>query len=156
MTALGALSLLNYFTNNGEIVEGWRNLPLLYSVVLLVMAILFYFTTFEKRVAGVEGKSLRLRLRPLGVPSVWRFGLYYFLVFGGFVALAQWLIPYYVNVYTMTVVTAGFMTSIFSLPSGVIRAMGGWLSDKFGPRPVMYWVLGMCSLCCALLMVPRM
>ncbi len=156
VTALGAPSLLNYFTNNGEIVDGWRNLPLLYSAILLVMALLFYFTTFEKRVAGVEGKSLRERLRPLGVPSVWRFGLYYFLVFGGFVALAQWLIPYYVNVYTMTVVTAGFMTSIFSLPSGVIRAMGGWLSDKFGPRPVMYWVLGMCILCCALLMIPRM
>ena len=38
----------------------------------------------------------------------------------GFVALAQWLIPYYVNVYTVSVATAGFLASIYTLPSGVI------------------------------------
>ena len=27
------------------------------------------------------------------------FGLYYFLVFGCFVAFSQWLVPYFVNVY---------------------------------------------------------
>ena len=80
-------------------------------------------------------------LQPLRDVRVWRFGLYYFLVFGGFVALAQWLVPYYVNVYAMSIVTAGLMTSIFSLPSGVIRALGGWFSDLFGPRRVLYWVL---------------
>ena len=34
-------------------------------------------------------------------PQFWRFGLYYFLVFGGFVALAQWLVLYYTNVYAV-------------------------------------------------------
>ena len=82
--------------------------------------------------------------------------MYYFLVFGGFVALAQWLIPYYVNAYSMSVVMAGFMASIFSLPSGIIRAVGGWMSDKLGPRPVMQWVLGSCAVCCGLLIIPRM
>ncbi len=95
-------------------------------------------------------------LTPLKNVRVWRFGLYYFLVFGGFVALAQWLVPYYVNVYSMTIVTAGFMTSIFSLPSGVIRALGGWMSDVFGPRSVLYWVLSIIAVCCFLLVFPRM
>jgi NNP family nitrate/nitrite transporter-like MFS transporter len=95
-------------------------------------------------------------LRPLRSLRVWRFGLYYFLVFGGFVALAQWLMPYFVNVYSMTIVTAGLMTSIFSLPSGVIRALGGVLSDRFGARAVMYWILGTTVFCCFLLCFPKM
>jgi NNP family nitrate/nitrite transporter-like MFS transporter len=95
-------------------------------------------------------------LKPLTNMRVWRFGLYYFLVFGGFVALAQWLVPYYVNVYSMTIVTAGLMTSIFSLPSGVIRALGGWFSDVLGARQVLYWVLAVIGLCSFLLIFPKM
>jgi len=82
--------------------------------------------------------------------------MYYFVVFGGFVSLAQWLIPYYVSAYGMSVALAGIMASIFSFPSGVIRALGGWLSDKHGARSVMYWVFGVCLVCFVLLCVPRM
>jgi MFS family permease len=64
------------------------------------------------------------------------------MAIGAFVALAQWIIPYGVNVYWMPVATAGMLAVVFSLPSGVIRAVGGWLSDRFGGRAVMYWVLG--------------
>jgi NNP family nitrate/nitrite transporter-like MFS transporter len=56
----------------------------------------------------------------------------------------------------MTIATAGFLAAIFSLPSGVIRAIGGWMSDHFGARAVMYWILGISVVCCALLIVPRM
>jgi len=156
LTALGAPSLLNYLTQNGTQIENWRMMPKLYALLLLIMAVVFYFTTFTKKIEETRTRTLLQRLEPLKYPRVWRFGLYYFLVFGGFVALAQWLIPYYVNVYTMSVAMAGFMTSIFSLPSGVIRALGGWLSDKFGARPVMYIVLGVCIFSCAFLIVPRM
>ncbi len=156
LTALGAPSLLNYLTQNGTQIENWRMMPKLYALGLLIMAVIFYLLTYPKKVEETKTRTLLERLEPLKYPRVWRFGLYYFLVFGGFVALAQWLIPYYVNVYTMSVAMAGFMTSIFSLPSGVIRAFGGWLSDKFGARPVMYIVLGACIFSSALLIVPRM
>ena len=95
-------------------------------------------------------------MEPLKHLRVWRFGLYYFFVFGGFVALAQWLVPYYVNAYSTTVVLAGVLAGCNSLPSGVIRAFGGWLSDVFGARTVMYWVLGSSLVCCILLIVPQM
>ena len=123
---------------------------------MAVTAVLFWFLTYTKVAEGSAAKTLPERLAPLSSLRVWRFGLYYFLVFGGFVALAQWLIPYYVNVYAMSVATAGFMASIFSLPSGVIRALGGWMSDFWGPRPVMHGVLVSTLICCALLIVPRM
>ena len=156
VTSLGAPHLLNWFTNNGDNLEGWRMLPRVYAAALLVMAIVFFLFTHTRIAAGGGEKTLAERLAPLKVMRVWRFGLYYFLVFGGFVALAQWLIPYYVNVYAMSVVSAGFMASIFSLPSGVIRALGGWMSDLWGARPVMHGVLLSCLICSALLIVPRM
>ena len=78
-----------------------------------------------------------------------------FLVFGGFVGLSQWLMPYYVNVYGMTVTAAGLMASSFSLPSSLVRAVGGWLSDKWSARRVMYIVLSGCAIACVLLSVPR-
>jgi NNP family nitrate/nitrite transporter-like MFS transporter len=48
------------------------------------------------------------------------------------------------------------MAAIFSLPSGVIRALGGWMSDHWGARTIMSWVLGSCLVGCLLLIVPRM
>lgn len=156
LTSMVAPSLLMHLTNDGTAVEGWRTLPKLYAGLLVAMSIIFYFATYHKTADDGHITSFWQRLEPLRHMRVWRFGLYYFLVFGGFVALAQWLIPYYVNAYTMTVATAGFMAAIFSFPSGVVRAFGGWLSDRYGARRVMYWVLGSCLVCCVLLTVPQM
>ena len=156
LTTLGAPSLLSSLTDGGANIEGWRTLPVIYAAALVLMAIVFYLGTKNKRAEGAEGKTVATMLAPLTHMRVWRFGLYYFLVFGGFVALAQWLVPYYVNVYSMTIVTAGLMTSIFSLPSGVIRALGGWFSDVLGPRRVFYWVLTVTGTACFLLIFPKM
>lgn len=156
LTSLGAPVLLRSLTNGDANIEAWRILPQIYAAVLLVMAVAFFALTHSKKVEHGQERSLVQRLQPLKYPRVWRFGLYYFVVFGGFVALAQWLIPYYVNAYAMSIAMAGLMASIFSLPSGVIRALGGWLSDKYGARAVMYWVFGTCLVCFVFLCVPRM
>ncbi len=156
LTSLGAPTLLGYLTAGSVGMEGWRSLPKIYAAALATTAVIFWFMTHTKKLVDADSKTMRERLKPLGEMRVWRFGLYYFFVFGGFVALAQWLIPYYVNVYAMSVVTAGLMASIFSLPSGVIRALGGWLSDLLGARSVMYWVLAVSAACCLFLTVPRM
>ena len=156
ITSMGAPLLLNYFTAQGANLDQWRQLPRLYALSLLITGVLFFLLTENRVAPSATRKSFVELLVPLKYPRVWRFGLYYFLVFGGFVALAQWLIPYYVNVYGMTVATAGLTAAIFSLPSGVIRALGGWMSDKWGARATMQWVLGLCIVCFALLIVPRM
>jgi NNP family nitrate/nitrite transporter-like MFS transporter len=154
-TTIFAPTLLNYFTADKSNLEGWRTLPKLYAALVVVVALAFFFTT-QHRVSDVGAKPLKERLAPLKSIIVWRFGLYYFFVFGSFVTLAQWIIPYSTNVYGLSVVHAGFLASAFSLPSGVIRALGGWLSDRLGPRSVMYWVFGSCVVICALLAIPRM
>ena len=156
ITSMFAPVLLRMLTDDGANIEGWRTLPQIYAAILAVTGVLFYLFTYSRKVESHEGYTLRQRLRPLKYMRVWRFGFYYFLVFGGFVALAQWLIPYYVNVYTMSIVSAGVMASIFSFPSGVIRALGGVLSDRMGPRTVMYGILIVTLISLVFLSVPRM
>lgn len=123
--------------------------------MLAIMGILFFIFAENKRPATYNKTFLEM-LSPLKQVRVWRFGLYYFLVFGCFVAFSQWLVPYFVNVYVLSLVTAGIFASLFSFPSGVIRALGGWMSDRWGARKVMYWVLGLSTFICAQLIMPKM
>lgn len=155
-TTLLAPSALQRLTEGGAHVDGWRQLPLIYAAVLGLMTVMFALLTTNRKPANAGEKTLAMMLAPLRSARVWRFGVYYFLVFGAFVALAQWLVPYYLSVYGMSLAMAGLMASIFSLPSGLIRALGGWASDKFGARATMYWVLASCTLLFALVIAPRM
>lgn len=154
ITTLLAPSLLNYLSeNNPE--NGWRMLPVFYGVALLIIGFIFMFIVKNKKPES-QGQTIKELLKPLRTVRVWRFGLYYFLVFGLFVAFSQWLLPYYVNVYKTSLVLGGILASAFSLPSGLIRALGGYLSDKFGARRIMYWVLYSSLIISGLLMLPKM
>ena len=155
LTTLFAPTLLNHLTDNGANLEGWRDLPVYYAAMLVIMGVLLFIFADNKK-PDKKGASFREQLLPLKDVRVWRFGLYYFLVFGCFVAFSQWLVPYFVNVYYLPLVTAGILASLFSFPSGVIRAIGGWLSDYFGARQVMYWVLGLSAVLSFFLIVPKM
>ena len=155
LTLVFAPTLLNTLTDNGANIEGWRQLPVYYAAMLAVMGTLFFVFAENKKPAA-HGKNLAAMLQPLRDLRVWRFGIYYFLVFGCFVAFSQWLVPYFVNVYYLSLVTAGILAALFSFPSGVIRAVGGWMSDKWGARVVMYWVLGLSVFICFMLVVPKM
>ncbi|MCC6403971.1 MAG: NarK/NasA family nitrate transporter [Fimbriimonadaceae bacterium] len=156
LTTLGAPALLDKLTNGGQNLDGWRQLPMIYAGILVATAALFAIFTENKRSEGAGTRTLANMLNPLRDTRVWRFGLYYFLLFGGFVALAQWLVPYYVNVYGMSLATAGVLASAFSLPSAMTRAIGGFVADRFGARTTLYWVLSGCTLLFLLLMAPRM
>jgi MFS transporter, NNP family, nitrate/nitrite transporter len=155
LTTLIGPSLLNSLTAGGANPEGWRLFPIIYAVALFIMALLFLFFAENKKPVAA-GKSLRSVFRPLTEIRVWRFGLYYFLLFGCFVAFSQWLVPYFVNVYQTDLVLAGLFASSFSLPAGLFRAIGGFLSDKYGARRVMYGVLGCSVVLSFFLIIPRM
>ncbi len=155
LTLMFAPTLLKWLTDGGAHLEGWRNLPRFYAAVLAAAAIIFYLVTYTKKPAAAT-RPMKERLAPLGEVRVWRFGAYYALLFGGFVALSNWLVPYYVKAYGFTLATAGFYATIFSLPSGLFRAVGGWLSDRVGARAVMNWVLSICCITTFLLFFPKM
>ncbi|PZX91945.1 MFS transporter [Flavobacterium aquariorum] len=154
ITTFLAPSLLNEFSISDP-QNGWKLLPVIYGTALVVIGIVFLLFTKNKKNEN-QTKSVPQMLQSLKNTRVWRFGAYYFLVFGCFVAYSQWLLPNFMNVYQTSLVMGGMFATMFSLPSGVIRAFGGFLSDKFGARKVMYWVLSSSVILSALLMIPKM
>ncbi len=154
LTSLFAPTILMSLIAGGDM-EAWRQLPIMYAIMLAGMAVIFFFAT-ENRKPESSNRTLSQMLTPLKDIRVWRLGMYYFIVFGLFVAFSQWLVPYFVNVYALPLVTAGLFASAFSFPSGVIRAFGGYLSDKFGGNKVTMWVFIGAMTISAMLMVPKM
>lgn len=124
---------------------GWQGVAEIWAGGLLVMALIFWFTTSEdptladRKARGIKPEPLRKHLEPLKNIQVWRFSLYYIFVFGAFVGLALWLPMYYTKVYGLDIKVAGVLGALFSLAGSLFRATGGWLSDRHGPRKVMYW-----------------
>lgn len=139
----------------GSIPGGWRFIPFLYCILLLAMAmVMWFFLPSHDRTPG-KGRPLREMLKPLGNIRVWRFSLYYVVVFGAYVALSVWLPKYYVDVYQMSLKTAALLTALFIFPASLLRPLGGWLSDLFGARRVMYWVFGGMAFVLLLLSAPN-
>lgn len=139
---------------------GWQMVAQIWAGVLLAMALVYWlFTKNEPDIAqrkqtGVPHKSMAEALAPLAKLQVWRFSLYYFFVFGAFVALALWLPRYYVGAYGMDIKVAGMLAASFSVAGSAFRAIGGYLSDKYGARRVMYWTFSVCVACCFILSYP--
>lgn len=156
ITSLAAPSLLTFLSTDADPAEAWRRLPQLYAAVLVIMGLIFFFGSKTRLLANAGEKSLAERLSPLKSGRVWRFGLYYALVFGSFVAISQWLVPYSVNVYQISLAEAGMLAAVFTLPSGIIRALGGWLSDRYGARWLMQTVFLGCAISSAILAIPQM
>ena len=123
---------------------GWPAVARVWAVVLAGMAVILWIVakedplTVARRARKMPAPSLARRLAPLRRLQVWRFSLYYFFTFGAFVALALWLPRYYIGVYGLSIENAGLVVTAFSLAGSVFRAAGGWLSDKFGARAIMY------------------
>lgn len=126
----------------GTIQGGWRLVPVIYAVLLLVLALLLWVVTpGEDRMPG-RGRGLREQLQPLRQIRVWRFSLYYVAVFGAYVALAAWLPKYYVDNFDVSLGTAALLTATFIFPASLLRPLGGAFCDRFGARRAMYWTFG--------------
>lgn len=127
---------------------GWTLVPNVYAGIMLVTAIAFWFFSYHDPKHLVSSKaSLKQQLLLLKEPGVLRYSQYYSVVFGGYVALSLWMTKYYIDEYGVSMQSAAFLAACFSLPGGVLRAVGGWLSDKYGAYKVTWgvmWVLWVC------------
>jgi len=125
-------------TASGVVPGGWRFVPFVYTFMLLAMAAVAWLGAPRPDHRPARGRTFREINQPLEVLRVWRFGLYYIVVFGAYVALALWLPKYYVDVYDVDLRVAGMLTALFIFPASLLRPLGGYLSDRLGARPVTY------------------
>jgi NNP family nitrate/nitrite transporter-like MFS transporter len=135
---------------------GWQMLPKVYAVAMLLTAVAFWLCSFSDPQHKVPaGISLAQQMQVLKDPRVWRYCQYYSVVFGGYVGLALWMTKYYVTEYGFDMRLAALLAACFSLPGGVLRALGGWISDKYGAYKVTWWVMWVCWVCFFLLSYPQ-
>ena len=121
---------------------GWAVVPQVYAVAMLVTAIAFWFFTFSDPRHLIDSKiTWREQLAALKDPKVWKYCQYYSIVFGGYVALSLWMVQYYIGEFGLDIRVAALLAACFSLPGGVLRAVGGWLSDKWGAHRMTWWVM---------------
>jgi NNP family nitrate/nitrite transporter-like MFS transporter len=66
----------------------------------------------------------------------WALTFFYFVSFGGFIALTVWLPTYWSELFSTSLVTAGLMTALYSLSCSLLRVVGGFVSDSLGGETV--------------------
>ncbi|HVV40976.1 MAG: MFS transporter [Rhizobiales bacterium 65-79] len=134
---------------------GWRMVPKVYAVALIVTAAIFWAFSAPDPARAATSPSMLSQLKILRDPRVWKYCQYYSIVFGGFTALSIWMPQYFKSEYGLSIAQASLLAVCFALPAGVFRAFGGWLSDRFGAHSVTWWVLWIAWICLFLLSYPK-
>ncbi|MBS0208389.1 MAG: NarK/NasA family nitrate transporter [Planctomycetes bacterium] len=138
----------------GVIPGGWRFIPALYSALLVLMAGAIVWLAPTPDPTPARSRSLLELMQPLRHMRVWRFGLYYVVVFGAYVAMSGWLPKFYVDTFGLQLRDAALLTALFIFPASLLRPLGGYLSDRFGPRGVTYAVFAVMFVALLALAVP--
>ncbi len=135
---------------------GWAMVPMVYAAIMLGTLVLFWLFSHSDP-AHLVSSNVKFtdQLKALKDPKVLKYCQYYSIVFGGYVALALWMVQYYVGEYGLDIRIAALLAACFSLPGGVLRAIGGMLSDKYGAHSVTWWVMWVCWICLFLLSYPQ-
>jgi NNP family nitrate/nitrite transporter-like MFS transporter len=135
---------------------GWNIVPQVYAAIMAGAVVLFWLFSFSDPTHLVTTRvKFSEQLKTLKDPKVLKYCQYYSIVFGGYVALALWMVQYYIGEFGLEIRVAALLAACFSLPGGVLRAVGGWLSDKYGAHSVTWWVLWVSWICLFLLSYPQ-
>ena len=135
---------------------GWTMVPMVYAAIMLGTVVLFWlFSASDPAHLVPSNTKFSDQLKMLREPKVLKYCQYYSIVFGGYVALSLWMVQYYVGEFGLDIRSAALLAACFSLPGGVLRAVGGWLSDKYGAHSITWWVMWVSWICLFLLSYPQ-
>lgn len=133
---------------------GWQWVGPFYAAGMLLITVLFaLLSPPDPPQAYAQATPLSLH-RLVTDARIWRFSLYYYFVFGSFLALLLWLPQYYMQAYAMNAQQAMAFTLFFVATSSMVRALGGWFADRYGGRAVNWSVFWVCLVCLFFLSYP--
>lgn len=115
------------------------------------------YLAFAQDPPGVQRpKSFAESLQPLKTADSWILSLYYFLTFGGFVAMSIYLPTFLTDMFKLTPQDAGLRTAGFVLLATTMRPIGGTLADKVGGQRVLVFVFPFTALMALVMAGPTM
>ncbi|HRH46663.1 MAG TPA: nitrate/nitrite transporter [Pyrinomonadaceae bacterium] len=132
----------------------WRLVFYVFGAITLVWGIIFYLFAKDAAVT-TKPKTLTENLNVFKSSKIaWILALFYFLTFGGFVALALYLPTLLKELFNLTPTDAGARTAGFVILATLMRPVGGILADKFGGSKVLVIVFGAIASFALLLSIP--
>ncbi len=124
--------------------------------VLLIAWLAFFWLKAQNAPRSAPAKSFSDITKPLRDAKSWVLSLYYFLTFGGFVAMAIYLPTFLTEMFKLTPGDAGFRTAGFVVLATVMRPVGGMLADRVGGRKILLWVFPVTAAMAIFLACPMM
>ncbi len=123
---------------------------LITAAVLVAYAILAAVLLRDAPDRTVPTEPLAQRMRQtLRLAVTWQASALYAIAFGGYVAFSVYLPAYLKTGYGLAQSDAANRMAGFVLFAVVMRPIGGWLSDRFGPVRVLAGVFGVVAACAA-------
>jgi len=110
-----------------------------FGVLLCVWLVVFWMWA-EDAPRRAPAKTLKEVARPLREPMSWVLSLYYFITFGGFVAMAIYLPIFLADMFGLAPRDAGLRTAGFIVLATAMRPLGGWLADRVGGKYILTFV----------------
>jgi NNP family nitrate/nitrite transporter-like MFS transporter len=108
--------------------------------ILLTLWLMVFMVIAKDAGPPKASRPLAEVLQPLKQSESWALSLFYFLTFGGFVAMSIYLPIFLTQMFSLTPQDAGLRTAGFVVLATVVRPLGGMLSDRIGGRKVLGWV----------------
>ncbi|HEX5524691.1 MAG TPA: MFS transporter [Pedococcus sp.] len=132
-TAISALTTVKLVKGVGE------QAPfLITAAVLAVYAVVAWLFLRDAPGRVVPTTSVTTRLAAAArLPIAWQACILYAVAFGGYVAFSVYLPAYLKTAYGLEQTDAANRMAGFVLLAVLMRPIGGWLSDRFGPVPVL-------------------
>ena len=132
-TAISALTTVTLYTEVGE-----KAPFLLTATALAVYAVAAWLVMRDAPGRTTPTTSLMTRLAANArLPITWQACILYAVAFGGYVAFSVYLPAYLKTAYELTPADAANRMAGFVVVAVLMRPVGGWLSDRFGPVPVL-------------------
>jgi MFS transporter, NNP family, nitrate/nitrite transporter len=131
-TAVAAFSAPAVYKHYGQDVLGWSA-----GVILLLGAWLFLHAA---RDAPRKAPPARYMDVVRAGWRLYRLAFFYFITFGGFVAMSIFLPKLLKDWFGYSLVEAGLRAAGFTIAATIARPVGGWLADRVGAYPVLVLV----------------